>query len=433
MAGRSARYLREPAWRVSAKLALRSLRLNVRRTILTAAAMILGGGLLIFGFSLTDGGQEMWIREAARMGTGHIVIERPEFRNAPRIENRLPREVREVVTRALASPAVASRVMAASAQLGVSGLASSAAGARPVKITAVVPETEAGLSTLDKKMTSGRYLRPDDEARAVIGARLAASLRLEPGSKFVVQSEDATGEIASQLLRVAGIFRSGVAEVDQTTVQVPLRTADDWLGAGNGVTNVKVVLLHSSMVPETMDALEGVLAAHIQEGSVAVLDWETANPALASAIALDNFSASIVRVLLFGIIAFGIMNTVLMSVLHRHREFGILQAIGMSPAQTGVIVLIEGMVLTLLSGFIGVGLGTILTWYFFGDGLDFSGSMDEMTFSGILLEPVIVPEFRPGRYLQSLGFILVVGTIASVYPALRAAKIDITEVLKFDR
>lgn len=395
--------------------------------------MILGGGLLIFGFSLTDGGQEMWIREAARMGTGHIVVERPEFRTAPRIEHRLPREVHDVVTRALAAPAVASHVMAASARLSVSGLASSTAGARPVRITAVVPEAEAGLSTLDTKVVSGRYLGPDDDARAVIGERLAASLRLEPGSKFVVQSEDATGEIASQLLRVAGIFRSGVSEVDQTTVQVPLRTADSWLGAGNGVTNVNVVLLHSSMVPETVDALEEALAANILEGDVAVLDWKMANPALASAIALDDFSGSIVRVLLFAIIAFGIMNTVLMSVLHRHREFGILQAIGMSPGQTGVIVLIEGMVLTFLSGFIGVGLGSFLTWYFFGDGLDFSGAMDEMTFSGILLEPIIVPEFRLGRYLQALGFILVVGTISSIYPAVRAANIDVTEVLKFDR
>lgn len=375
----------------------------------------------------------MWIREAARMGTGHIVVERPEFRTAPRIENRLPREVHDVVTRALAAPAVASRVMAASARLSVSGLASSTAGARPVRITAVVPEAEAGLSTLDTKVVSGRYLGPDDDARAVIGERLAASLRLEPGSKFVVQSEDATGEIASQLLRVAGIFRSGVSEVDQTTVQVPLRTADSWLGAGNGVTNVNVVLLHSSMVPETVDALEEALAANILEGDVAVLDWKMANPALASAIALDDFSGSIVRVLLFAIIAFGIMNTVLMSVLHRHREFGILQAIGMSPGQTGVIVLIEGMVLTFLSGFIGVGLGSFLTWYFFGDGLDFSGAMDEMTFSGILLEPIIVPEFRLGRYLQALGFILVVGTISSIYPAVRAANIDVTEVLKFDR
>ena len=433
MAVRSTVYLREPAWRVSAKLAFRSLRLNVRRTILTAAAMILGGGLLIFGFSLSDGGQEMWIREAARMGTGHIVVERPEFRTAPRIENRLPREVHDVVTRALAEPAVASRVMAASARLSVRGLASSTAGARPVRITAVVPEAEARLSTLDAKVVAGRYLGPDDGARAVIGERLAASLRLAPGSKFVAQSEDATGEIASQLLRVAGIFRSGVAEVDQTTVQVPLRTTDAWLGTGNGVTNINVVLLHSSMVPETVDALEEALAAHILDGDVTVLDWKTANPALASAIALDDFSGSIVQVLLFGIIAFGIMNTVLMSVLHRHREFGVLQAIGMSPGQTGVIVLIEGMVLTLLSGVIGVGLGSFLTWYFFGDGLDFSGSMDEMTFSGILLEPIIVPEFRPARYLQAFGFILVVGTIASVYPALRAAKIDITEVLKFDR
>ena len=424
---------RSPVWRVSATLALRGLRRNVRRTILTAAAMVLGGGMLIFAFSMTDGGQEKWIREAARMGVGHVTIERPEFRAAPRIENRLEPEVRAAAVRALSSPEIAPFVAAAAARLSVGGLASSAAGARPIRIVAVDPGAEVRLSSLDEKVVAGRTLRNDDGALAFIGERLASSLRLEPGSRFVVQAEDAEGEIAAQLLRVAGVFRSGVTEVDQSTVQIPLGAAGAWLGSGGGVTNLSVVLVHSSVVSRTVDALEHALATFVERGQVAVLGWEEANPALASAVALDDFSGSIIQTMLFTIIAFGIMNTVLMSVLHRHREFGVLQAIGLTPGQTGVIVLIEGMVLTLISGVLGVGLGTILVWYFLGDGLDLTGAVEEMTFSGVLFEPIIVPEFRLERYVHSLGFILVVGAVASVYPALRAAKIDVTEAMKFDR
>ena len=89
-----------------------------------------------------------------------------------------------------------------------------------------------------------------------------------------------------------------------------------------------------------------------------------------------------------------------MSVLHRHREFGVLQALGLTPGQTGAIVLVEGLTLTAVSGFIGVSLGLFATWYFIGDGLDFSALIgEEMTFSGVVIDPVIVPLFstRAGR------------------------------------
>ena len=133
-------------------------------------------------------------------------------------------------------------------------------------------------------------------------------------------------------------------------------------------------------------------------------------------------------------IGFGIVNTVLMSVLHRHREFGVLQALGLTPGQTGTIVLVEGLTLTAVSGFIGVSVGLLATWYFIGDGLDMSALMGEdMTFSGVVIDPVMVPQFRLVRIAQILTFILCIGAVASIYPALRAAKIDVAESMKFER
>lgn len=420
-------------WRVLAVLALRNLRRNVRRTVLTAVAMILGGIMLILAFSMSDGGQEMWIGEAARMGSGHITIEHPDFRTAARIDNLIPEEVGEAVLEVLSLPEIARLVVAGTTKISVSGLATSAAGARPVRISAVDPDAEAMLSGIAARTVDGRYLEQEDGALAYVGEQLASNLRLDPGSKFVVQAEDTNGEIASELLRVGGVFRSGVAEIDQATVQIPLATADAWLGADGGVSNFKLVLVHSSAVPGAVAAIEEALDQRGRLGQVAVLGWKEANPGLASAIALDDFSGWIVHVLLFTIIAFAIMNAVLMSVLYRQREFGILRAIGLMPGQTGALVLIEGMVLTLASGLIGVGLGALLVWYFFGEGLDLTGLMDQMTFSGVMIEPVIVPEFRVVRFVHSLGFILVVGMISSVYPAARAARIEIVEVLQFDR
>ena len=157
-------------------------------------------------------------------------------------------------------------------------------------------------------------------------------------------------------------------------------------------------------------------------------------PELSAIVAIDEFGNYVVYGILFVIIGFGIVNTVLMSVMHRHREFGVLQALGLTPGQTGALVLVEGLVLTAVSGIIGIGLGLLLTWYFFGDGLDFSTLMDEeMTFSGVVIDPVVIPLFRMTRIIQALAFILGVGVVASVYPAIRAMHIDVTKAMKFDR
>ena len=415
-------------------LAMRNLRRQLRRTTLTAAVMVIGGALLIFSFSLGDGSHENWIDSGIRTSTGHVTIEQPEFRLSRKLEDRLATAVRDEAEQALASPEIAPHVVAVSSRLSISALASSAAGARPAQVLAVDPAAEARFSTLDDQLVEGRYLKPGDRLAAYVGVGLAASLELRLGSRLVVQAQDTEQEIAGQLLRVVGIFRNGVPEVDQAVVHIPLQTAGEWLGSEHDVTNVGVVLTSSLAVAAVTAHLEETLADPIGRGDARVMGWREANPALAAAIAIDDFGNYLVFGILFTIIAFGIVNTVLMSVLHRHREFGVLQALGLTPGQTGSIVLVEGLTLTAVSGFIGVSLGWLATWYFFGDGLDFSALMgEEMTFSGVVIDPVIVPLFRLERVAQTLTFILFIGAVASVYPALRAAKIDVAESMKFER
>ena len=415
-------------------LAMRNLRRQLRRTMLTAAVMVIGGALLIFAFALSDGTHEQWIDSGIRTSTGHITIEQPDYRLSRKLEDRLATEVRDTAEQALAAPEIASQVVAVSSRLRVSALASSAQGARPVQVLAVDPVAEARFSTLDDQLVEGRYLEPDDRLAAYIGVGLASSLDLRLGSRLVVQAQDTQKQIAAQLLRVVGIFSNGAPEVDQSVVHIPLKTAGEWLGSAHDVTNVGVVLTGSTAVAPVAAHLEQALVDPIGRGDARVMGWREANPALAAAVAIDSFGNYLLFGILFIIIGFGIVNTVLMSVLHRHREFGVLQALGLTPGQTGTIVLIEGLTLTAVSGFIGVSLGLLATWYFVGDGLDMAALMGEdMTFSGVVIDPIMVPQFQLVRIGQILTFILCMGAVASIYPALRAAKIDVAESMKFER
>ncbi len=417
-------------------LALRNLRRNVRRTILTATALIIGGAMLMFALILGDGTHEQWIDSGVRTGSGHVTIERPEFRLSRRIEDRLPAKARPAVMAALESPEIAERITSVFSRITVSGLASSAAGARPAQILGVDPVAEAALSPLDEQCVEGRYLATDDRLAAYVGAGLVDSLDLRLGSRLVLTAQDAKKDVAGQLVRVVGIFQSGIPELDNSVIHIPIETAGEWLGAGDDVTSVGLMVEVSTAVPAVVRELRQALAEPIASGEAVVMGWREAMPALRDAVLVDEWGAYLIFGVLFVIIGFSIVNTVLMSVLHRNREFGVLQALGLTPRQTGAVVLVEGLVLTCTSGVAGVGLGVLLTWFFMGDGLDLSqiaGELSEMQFSGVAIDPVIYPQFRMSRLVQSAGWIVLIGAVASFYPAIRAATIDVAESMKFER
>lgn len=416
------------------RLAVRNLRRQVRRSALTASAMIIGGALLIFSVSLGDGTHEDWIESGVRMGSGHVTVQAPGFRTSRKIEDRIGEKTRQTVERALGAPGVADHIVQTVEKLEIGGLASSPAGARPMQLVGVDPEREAAFSTLDDKLVEGRYLEPGDRLAAYIGADLARGLQLELGSRLVLTAQDARGDIAGQLVRVVGIYRTGIPEVDQAVAHIPLNTAGSWLRVESDVTSIALLLDGSRAVPATLRSLRRALAGEIDAGGVAVLGWREAMPELDAAVKVDDLGNYLFQGIMFGIIALAIVNTVLMSVLHRHREFGLLQALGFSPGQTGGVVLMEGVILTTLSGLTGIALGIFLTWLFFRNGLDISFTWnEEWSFSGVVLDPIIVPLFRGARIAQGLVFVLIVGVLASLYPAFRATQIDVAESMKFER
>jgi ABC-type lipoprotein release transport system permease subunit len=236
-------------------LACRNLRRHVRRSILTSLALVIGGALLMFMFPMGDGTHEAWIESGVRMGSGHLSIQRPGFQISRKIDDRLTQDARAAAEAALGSPEVEGYVIAVSPQLAVSGLASSPTGARPIQIVGVESNAEAGFGILDEKTVEGRYLEPDDRLAAYVGSGLAEALDLRLGSRLVLTAQDASGEIGGQLVRVIGIFRTGVPEIDQSLVHIPLATAGAWLGTG-GRHQIAVLVEVSLYVDPPRSALK---------------------------------------------------------------------------------------------------------------------------------------------------------------------------------
>jgi len=167
---------------------------------------------------------------------------------------------------------------------------------------------------------------------------------------------------------------------------------------------------------------------------VSVLSWREASPELDAAVRVDDYGDYVFHFILFAIVALAILNAVLMSVLNRTREFGVLQALGLTPRQTGLVVFAEGVLLAGLSGVAGILLGLGITWGFWRNGLDFSAFMGrDFTLSGTIVNPVAIPQFRFSQVLWSLLWTAVIGVAASLYPARQAARIDPAAAMKFER
>ncbi len=408
-------------------LALRNLGRELRRAALTAAAMALGLALLIVSRTLSDGAHEDWIDSGVRLGTGHIVFNAPGYRDSKRLEDRLSAaQVAAAVAAAegaeLPEPAVTS------VRVSARGLASSAEGALPAWILGVDPVAELGFSRLGTEVLEGRYLEAGDRLQAFIGQGMATRLGIGVGSRMVLTAQVASGGIEGQLVRVAGLFRTGLSELDEALVHISLATAQDWLGV-EGATSVATLLPHSTFTGQ----VRAEAAAAVEPSGVEVTAWEESTPELYSAVKIDDAGDWVFHLILFAIVALAILNAVFMSVLHRKRELGLLRALGLSARDTGMVVFIEGVLLTAAGGVAGVALGFGLVWLFFRHGLDLTAMMPEdLTFGGIVFNPVMHPVIEFKHLIQSLFFTAVIGLSASVYPAWQAAGLDLAESVKVE-
>lgn len=410
------------------RLAWRNVRRQARRSALIAAAMILGLALLVFSRALADGGHEDWITAGVRLGGGHVAAQNPDFQGSREVADHLSADELAAVHAAMGE--VAGRdAVAVTDRISVEALANAAAGAVPVVALGVDPGREASFSPLAPKVMAGRYLKDGDRLAAFVGKGLAERLHLRVGSRLVLTAQDARGEMTGQFVRVVGIFRLGIPEVDRGVIHMPIAMAQTWLGI-DGATSVNLLLRTSRATDRVVAGMRRALA---NQPTVAVLPWPRVMPELDAAVRIDDFGFYVFEFILFVIVALAIVNAVLMSVLYRTREFGILQAMGLTGRQTGALVLIEGTFLTVASGVIGVVVGLAGTWLFFRHGLDFSFALrEQLTAAGIVIEPVIVPMFRMTQVVQSVTFVVMIGVFSSLYPAFRATRIDVALAMKFE-
>ena len=401
------------------RLAWRNLWRHKRRTWLTASAIAFSAMLLVFMITIQLGAYDMMIDTTLRVYTGQMQVQHSGYKDKP--------QMRTVVADAAALAAqlrerTGYQTIAVRAQ-GFA-LASSAERSYGVPVIGVQPEYERGVSTLPHLVKQGRYLADSRAQELVIGSALARNLKIKLGDELTLLGSGRDGSVAATVLPVAGFFESGNPELDRRLVMMPLVTFQETFSLGNDAHLIVVSGPSYESIPQTKAMVREIIAG---QPRLVVLDWDELVPGIKQLIQTDMVQNWITYIALIVIVTLSIMNTFLMSVLERTREFGIMLALGISPLRLGTMVVLESAFLTLLGLVIGIAIGGgIAVWLHF-EGFTFPGMKEIYAQFG--LPGVIYPILSVESFLLGPSVIFVFTLLAALYPALRIRKLQPVEAI----
>jgi ABC-type lipoprotein release transport system permease subunit len=408
---------------IDTQMAWRNIWRNPRRTILTICAIAFSSLLLVFMLSFQFGSYETMINTAVKIQTGHLQVQAQDYQD------------KKSIRRVVSDPAAVATILNKIPQVQAYGfraqafsLVSSQKRSYGALVTGIDPRRESRISRLKELIRQGEFLAADDGEQALIGTILARNLRLQLGDEITLLGQGRDGSIAATVVRVKGIYASGIDAFDRNVIQIPLKTFQEVYAMGNAVH--EIVIIADSLAD--IDAMRHTISDPIAEVNnptpLKILDWEELMPGLRQGIEMDLVSGMIFYFLLILVVAFSILNTFLMAIFERTREFGVLMAIGTTPLRLTKILLMESMTMAACGIVSGILLGSAVTLYFQTHGIDISGASDLLSQFGI--SGRIYPKLSLVSALSGPAAVLLITLCAALYPALRVKRLQPVEAMR---
>ncbi|GBC61774.1 ABC transporter permease [Desulfonema ishimotonii] len=405
-------------------MAWRNIWRNRRRSVLTICAIAFACALLVFMLSFQFGTYEAMINTAVRVHTGYFQVQAADYQEKQEIRLVVPDPdaVGRVLDRIANVRAYTFRAVAFS-------LASSKERTYGISVTGIDPEREATVSSLKSLVRQGEYLSARDEHQALVGALLARNLRVGIGDTVTLLGQGRDGSVAASVVTVRGIFSSGQDAFDRSSIHIPLSAFQEiyfMRGAVHQVVGVTPTLWD---VPGVIREAEAGLKGLNSPKPLAVPDWRALMPGLAQGIYMDLISGLIFYLLLIIVVAFSILNTFLMAIFERTREFGVMMAMGTTTGRLTRLLLTESLLMTMMGIVCGVVLGSLVTLWFQAHGIDFGEASEilrQYGISGRMYPRLSIISASVG---PALVFFITFWT--ALYPALRVRRLRPVEAMSY--
>ena len=392
------------------KIAFRNIFRQKRRTILTALAMIVGFMLLSVTIGLSDGAYGNIISMFTRNRIGHIQVHREGYLDKPSLYKTIDNasDVGETLQRIAGVEAWTPRVYGA-------GLGSVGEKSTTVQIIGVDVVRETAATRFDKKVLEGNTFSETPSHEALIGKGLAKIVSATIGSEIVIVSQGADGSIANDVYKIVGIVESGDDVTDRVACYLHIEDAQELLVLAGRVHEVVVIVSNINRVNKITSAIK----TQLNDATLDVAPWQEVAKSFYRAMQTDQQGDAIARFVIMLIVAIGVLNTVLMSVLERTREYGVLKAVGTKPLQIFWLVVCEVAIIALGSICVGALFGTLSNYLLSIYGITYP---EEISYGGMKLK-TLYAEVNIRCLVIPAITVMLSAVIVSLFPAIKAARI----------
>lgn len=399
-------------------MGLRNLRRQLARTILTLCALATGSFLLVFVVGLNEGTYADMTEMATSTWNGQLQVLHADYHESPSmfeaVEDPAP-----IMAKLEADP----DVLGVSARIEAAGLFSVGNRTTGGALTGVIPGREEKVSTLANTVKEGSFLGKTKDPEAlpiVIGDGLARRLEVSVGGEVIYMGQAADGSTAAEAFEVVGLIDSGIDEMDASMALIRLEDAQELF-----VLNKRV---HSVVARTTSAYTVDKIKKRVDVPEPLVLStWEELMPEVATGIEEDRKGGSILVFVIMLMVMLGTVNTLMMSVFERTKEFGVMKALGTPRWQIVSMIVWEGVWMAVLGVGLGVVLAALLTTYLHGVGVQLSDQPFE--FGGMSISTIHPANTMLGTVIYP-SILVIASILGAIWPAWRASNLDPVAALR---
>ncbi len=406
------------------KIAFRNLFRQKRRSLYTAISIIIGSTLLSISIALAEGGYGNIIEMFTRGFTGHVQIHSEDYLEKPGLYKNFDYtdEIANVIQNGKLVQSHAPRIYSGA----LAFIDKKTTGTR---IIGIDPTMEKQTTTIASKLGEGQFIsdtstdNPHNEI--VIGRGMADILKAQINSKVVLISQSADGSIANDIFKVVGIMAKGSDNTERMNCYMHLYKAQEFLVLPERVHEIAIVLDSHKNAYQAVGELQTLLSAP-QYQKLSIAPWQKVEEMFFNSMQADKAGNNVMIVIIVLIVGLGVLNTVLMSILERTREFGIMKALGTTPGKIALMIIVETFMLAGLGATIALFTGALANWPLVEYGIKYSRPL---SVGGIYFEGI-----HSGWILEAFAtpFIVVITTavVVSTIPAIKAARIKPVDAIR---